>query len=86
MSLAGRWTSWASVSLPYLSRRHVRISQDNDLVLVEDLGSSNGTLLRIRRPIVIEPGEDHHLIADPDDPCINLWLHAGPRPHWELYS
>ena len=32
--------------------------------------------------IVIEPGEDHHLTADPDDPCTNLWLHAGPRPHW----
>ena len=33
--------------------------------------------------IVIEPGEDHHLIADADDPCVNLWLHAGSRPHWE---
>lgn len=32
--------------------------------------------------IVIEPGEDHHLIADPDDPCVNLWLHAGETPHW----
>jgi len=32
--------------------------------------------------VVIEPGEDHHLVADADDPCINLWLHAGEQPHW----
>ena len=31
---------------------------------------------------VVEPGEDHHLIADEDDPCVNLWLHAGPERHW----
>ena len=31
--------------------------------------------------MVIEPGEDHHLVADEQDPCINLWLHAGERPH-----
>jgi mannose-6-phosphate isomerase-like protein (cupin superfamily) len=33
--------------------------------------------------VVIEPGEDHHLISDTDDPCINLWLHAGPHRHAE---
>ena len=31
--------------------------------------------------MVIEPGEDHHLISDLDDPCVNLWLHAGPERH-----
>ena len=31
--------------------------------------------------IVIEPGEDHHLVSDEDDPCINLWLHAGDTRH-----
>jgi len=31
--------------------------------------------------LVIEPGEDHHLVADKDDPCINLWLHGGPERH-----
>ncbi len=30
---------------------------------------------------IVEPGEDHHLISDPADPCINLWLHAGPERH-----
>ncbi|MFW6153754.1 MAG: cupin domain-containing protein [Planctomycetota bacterium] len=32
--------------------------------------------------VIIESGEDHHLVADADDPCINLWLHAGDQPHW----
>lgn len=27
--------------------------------------------------IVCEPGEDHHLVADAHDPCVNLYLHAG---------
>ncbi len=30
---------------------------------------------------IVEPGEEHHLISDPDDPCVNLWLHAGPERH-----
>ncbi|MCD4825362.1 MAG: cupin domain-containing protein [Phycisphaerae bacterium] len=30
---------------------------------------------------VVEPGEDHHLISDENDPCVNLWLHAGPQYH-----
>lgn len=32
---------------------------------------------------VIEPGEDHHLISDDEDPCVNLWLHAGEERHRE---
>ncbi len=28
---------------------------------------------------IVEPGENHHLISDAQDPCINLWLHAGPE-------
>ncbi len=27
--------------------------------------------------LVVEPGENHHLIADEHDPCINLWVRAG---------
>jgi mannose-6-phosphate isomerase-like protein (cupin superfamily) len=30
---------------------------------------------------IIEPGEDHHLVSDRDDPCVNLWLHAGEQRH-----
>ena len=25
---------------------------------------------------LIEPGEEHHLLADEQDPIVNLWLHA----------
>ena len=31
--------------------------------------------------VVCEPGEDHHLVADPADPCVNLWLNASDHPH-----
>ncbi len=31
--------------------------------------------------IIIEPGENHHLISSEDEPIINLWLHAGDEPH-----
>ncbi|MCU6707508.1 cupin domain-containing protein [Paenibacillus sp. J5C_2022] len=31
--------------------------------------------------IVIEPGEDHHLISDERDPIVTLWLHAGEHRH-----
>jgi mannose-6-phosphate isomerase-like protein (cupin superfamily) len=31
--------------------------------------------------LVIEPGEDHHLIGDPQHPIINLWFHCGDEPH-----
>jgi len=31
--------------------------------------------------LVIEPGEDHHLIGDPDYPIINLWFHGADEPH-----
>ncbi len=30
---------------------------------------------------IVEPGEDHHLISDEQDPCVNLWLHAGGQRH-----
>jgi mannose-6-phosphate isomerase-like protein (cupin superfamily) len=31
--------------------------------------------------VVVEPGEDHHLVSDAVDPSVNLWLHAGPSRH-----
>ncbi|MFA6714408.1 MAG: cupin domain-containing protein [Victivallales bacterium] len=34
---------------------------------------------------VIEPDEDHHLISDKTDPCVNLWLHAGPKRHQDQF-
>ena len=31
--------------------------------------------------IVVEPGEDHHLISSVEDPIVTLWIHAGPTRH-----
>ena len=30
---------------------------------------------------VVEPGEDHHLVSDAHDPCINLWFNGGDERH-----
>jgi mannose-6-phosphate isomerase-like protein (cupin superfamily) len=29
--------------------------------------------------IVCEPGEDHHLVSDAQDPCVNIYLHASDQ-------
>ena len=42
----------------FVSRRHARLFRSNGKLLAEDLDSSNGTCLRIRRPIVVEPGDE----------------------------
>jgi len=50
-----------SVAVPeddYMSRRHAKITVKGDQILLEDLGSANGTFLRIRRPVVLEPGDE----------------------------
>jgi hypothetical protein len=31
--------------------------------------------------LVIEPGEDHHIVGDPEHPIINLWFHCGEKRH-----
>lgn len=42
----------------YVSRRHARMRIEDGLVYLEDLGSSNGTLLRIRRAVLLESGDE----------------------------
>jgi len=42
----------------YVSRRHARLTASNGMLFLEDLGSSNGTFLRVRRPIVLEAGDE----------------------------
>lgn len=42
----------------YVSRRHARMRIEDGLVFLEDLGSSNGTLLRIRRAVMLEAGDE----------------------------
>lgn len=31
--------------------------------------------------LVIEPGEDHHVVGDPAHPIVNLWFHASAEGH-----
>ena len=38
-------------------------------------------VLRAGDVCIVAPGEDHHLISDAQDPCVNLWLHAGSARH-----
>ena len=42
----------------YVSRQHARLFKKDGKIVVEDLGSSNGTLLRLRRPIELEVGDE----------------------------
>lgn len=42
----------------FVSRRHARLSHSDSTFLLEDLGSANGTLLRIRRSIMLEVGDE----------------------------
>jgi hypothetical protein len=30
---------------------------------------------------VIEPGDEHYLIGDPEHPIVNLWFHCGDERH-----
>jgi len=63
--------------------RHVHEDDREVFVILQGKGAFevDGTLHPVTTGdiIVAEPGEDHHLISDLDDPCINLWLHAGPE-------
>jgi quercetin dioxygenase-like cupin family protein len=36
--------------------------------------------------VIVEPGEDHHLISDEQDPCVAIWLHTGDARHAEQES
>jgi hypothetical protein len=42
----------------YVSRRHARVFCRNGDVVVEDLGSSNGTCVRLRRSFALAPGDE----------------------------
>ncbi len=42
----------------YISRRHTSLVARDGQVFLEDLGSSNGTFLKIRRPVAVEIGDE----------------------------
>ncbi|MBD3419739.1 MAG: cupin domain-containing protein [Chitinivibrionales bacterium] len=66
------------------SDRHVH---DDDEVFVILQGKAkmeiNGKALQLTTGdiCVVEAGEDHHLVSDVVDPCVNLWLHGGIARH-----
>jgi mannose-6-phosphate isomerase-like protein (cupin superfamily) len=37
--------------------------------------------LRAGEVLVIEPGEEHHIVGDPQHPIVNLWFHCADEPH-----
>lgn len=43
---------------PYLSRRHAHLAMQEGKILLEDLGSANGTFLRIRHPVIVDAGDE----------------------------
>ena len=48
------------VDLPVVSGRHARLARSGDLIVIEDLGSSNGTYVngqRVDRPLVVAAGD-----------------------------
>jgi len=52
------------VDLPIVSGRHARLKRSGAQILIEDLGSSNGTFVngqRIERPVVVVPGDQIRL-------------------------
>ncbi len=52
------------VDLPIVSGRHARLTPSGSLILIEDLGSSNGTYVngqRIERPVAVAPGDQIRL-------------------------
>ncbi|MHB0859431.1 MAG: cupin domain-containing protein [Anaerolineae bacterium] len=67
------------------SDRHVHLDDYEVFVLLQGKACMelNGEMhpLVTGDVFVVEPGENHHLIADMEDPCVNLWLHAGPQRH-----
>lgn len=67
--------------------RDWHVHDDDCEVFVILQGKATMELNGVKHPMVtgdvfiVEPGEEHHLVADAEDPCINLWLHAGPERH-----
>jgi pSer/pThr/pTyr-binding forkhead associated (FHA) protein len=56
-----RTNSDYSLPLPFVSRRHCRFTRTGDQVLVQDLGSYNGTFVngkRASRPLPVQDGDE----------------------------
>ena len=75
---------------PTVSPRHARFTQAKGVLRVEDLGSVNGTYLRLKGPRRISPGDEFRIgrqllrleplprAAHPDDHGVRAWGTADP--------
>jgi mannose-6-phosphate isomerase-like protein (cupin superfamily) len=65
----------------------VHIHKDDHEVFIILQGSAKIEINGVPHPLkagdvaICEPGEDHHLVSDPKDPCINIFLHTSDVPH-----
>jgi mannose-6-phosphate isomerase-like protein (cupin superfamily) len=64
---------------------HVHAEDQEVFFLIQGAGEieikGDRTPVRAGDIIVIEPGEDHHLISSTDNPLVVLWGHAGNQRH-----
>jgi DNA-binding NtrC family response regulator len=77
----------ATIPVPSVSSRHVRLSATKGSIRLEDLGSRNGTWLRLtegspvqigdERPLHLRLGFDAPRVASPDDPAGARWTDSG---------
>ena len=66
--------------------RHVHTDECEVFIILQGKAQMQleGTVYNLRAGdvFVCEPGEDHHLVADKEDPCVNIYLHGEDTPHW----
>ena len=66
--------------------RHVHADDCEVFIILQGRGQvqvdGEAHALRAGDVVVCEPGEDHHLVSDNDDPMVNIYLHGGDIPHW----
>jgi hypothetical protein len=84
----GRQDADLVVEDPEVSRRHALLRRSNGSVVVEDLGSTNGTFVngeRIQSPIAVGPGDEVRvgrttLEIEPDQRADDTIVATPPRP------
>jgi len=70
--------------------RHVHADDEEVFVILQ--GKARMEVDGVSHPlkagdvVICEPGEDHHLVSDADDPCVNIYLHGCDTPHHERGS
>lgn len=65
--------------------RHVHIDDCEVFVILQGKAvmeiNGHGYPVAAGDVLVCEAGEDHHLLSDETEPCVNIWLHASDKRH-----